>query len=58
MAATCLKKREAGEGNPAFYEAKLATARFYMRRILPQNVGLLASITQGAASIMDEKVGF
>jgi alkylation response protein AidB-like acyl-CoA dehydrogenase len=40
--------------NPAFYDSKLATARFYFAHILPQTIGLLASITQGSDSIMAE----
>jgi len=35
-----------------FYQSKLDTARFYMQRILPQNVGLLATITNGSKSMM------
>jgi alkylation response protein AidB-like acyl-CoA dehydrogenase len=38
--------------DPAFYDAKLATARFYFAKILPQTTGLLASITAGAAPVM------
>jgi alkylation response protein AidB-like acyl-CoA dehydrogenase len=36
----------------AFHEAKLATARFYMTRILPQSSGLFAAINAGKAPIM------
>jgi hypothetical protein len=39
-----------------FYQAKIDTARFYMARILPQNVGLLASLTNGSKSIMQAAV--
>ncbi len=39
--------------DPAFYTEKLASARFYMQRVLPQSVGLLASLTQGSKSLMD-----
>ena len=35
----------------AFYEAKLATARFYMQRMLPQTESLLTSVLAGAGSI-------
>ena len=35
-----------------FYQAKLDTARFYMQRILPSNVGLLATLTNGSKSLM------
>jgi alkylation response protein AidB-like acyl-CoA dehydrogenase len=36
-----------------FYRAKLATANFYMKRVLPQTSGLFAAITAGAGPIMD-----
>ncbi len=35
-----------------FHKSKLATARFYMTRILPQSSGLFAAINAGAAPIM------
>ena len=41
-----------GQGEGEFYQSKIDTARFYMQRILPSNVGLLASITNGCKSIM------
>ncbi len=36
----------------AFHQAKLATARFYMARVLPQTSGLFAAINAGAKPIM------
>ncbi|MFW0777957.1 MAG: acyl-CoA dehydrogenase C-terminal domain-containing protein [Rickettsiales bacterium] len=51
QALIALEKLEAGE-DTEFYQSKLDTARFYMQRILPQNIGLLASITNGSKSIM------
>lgn len=36
-----------------FYRAKLATARFYMQRILPEAASLHAKIVAGAASLME-----
>jgi alkylation response protein AidB-like acyl-CoA dehydrogenase len=42
----------AGE-KESFYRAKVATANFYMRRLLPQTSALFAAITSGAAPIMD-----
>jgi hypothetical protein len=36
----------------AFHKAKLASARFYMTRILPQTSGLFAAINAGAEPIM------
>jgi alkylation response protein AidB-like acyl-CoA dehydrogenase len=35
-----------------FYQAKLATARFYYAKILPQTTGILASITNGSDAVM------
>ena len=35
-----------------FYEAKIATARFYMQKILPQASGLLQSIVAGSKATM------
>ena len=40
-------------GTDAFYQAKLATGRFYMTHLLPETSGLLAQITAGAAPVMD-----
>jgi hypothetical protein len=41
----------AGNDN-AFYEAKLATARFYMARVLPQTTSLSHQIKAGASTVM------
>ncbi|MGH2340959.1 acyl-CoA dehydrogenase C-terminal domain-containing protein [Segnochrobactraceae bacterium EtOH-i3] len=41
-----------GTDEPAFYQAKQATARFFMARILPQAAGLVAAIRAGKASLM------
>lgn len=38
--------------DPEFYAEKLATARFYMAKILPGTTSLLASITAGADVVM------
>jgi hypothetical protein len=42
-----------GDENGEFYQAKLATANFYMKRLLPQTSGLFAAIMTGARPIMD-----
>lgn len=55
QAAIALAKLEQG-ADKDFYEAKLTTARFYMQKILPQAVGLLASITNGGDSVMKAKL--
>ena len=41
------------KSNDDFYRAKLATARFYMQRILPQAASLHAAITAGASPVME-----
>ena len=41
-----------GTDEPAFYQAKQVTARFFMARILPQAAGLVAAIRAGKASLM------
>ncbi len=46
MAASCLQPES--RPNPAFCQAKLDTAHFYMRHILSQSSGLFASIMAGA----------
>jgi butyryl-CoA dehydrogenase len=49
QAAIALAKRDA---EPEFYEAKLATARFYFTRVLPGTTSLLQAITAGSKSMM------
>ncbi len=51
MAKVALGKQ--GGEKDAFYQAKLATARFYMTRLLPQTSALMATIMSGAGPIMD-----
>ena len=51
MAKIALGKR--GGENDTFYQAKLATARYYMTRILPQTSSLMAAILSGAGPITD-----
>jgi alkylation response protein AidB-like acyl-CoA dehydrogenase len=43
--------RQAGDDG-AFYQAKLATARFFMARILPRHASLFASLMAGADPVM------
>lgn len=51
MAEVSLAK--AGQGDEAvFYEAKVATARFYMQRVLPQTSGLFSCVMAGGKSMM------
>jgi hypothetical protein len=42
-----------GGDRDAFYRAKLATARFYMTRLLPQTSALFTALMAGAKPIMD-----
>jgi hypothetical protein len=51
MAKVALARR--GGGEAAFYDAKLATARFYVQRVLPRTGTLLATVMAGSASIME-----
>jgi alkylation response protein AidB-like acyl-CoA dehydrogenase len=50
MAKVALVRKESGER--AFYEAKLATARFYVQRILPRSSAHFAALMAGGASLM------
>lgn len=51
MAMVALE-RAGGEEND-FYQAKLATARFYMQRLLPATAGLAESIMAGSGPVME-----
>ncbi|MCP5150122.1 MAG: acyl-CoA dehydrogenase C-terminal domain-containing protein [Ectothiorhodospiraceae bacterium] len=39
--------------NSGFYESKIHTARFFVRRLLPQTASLLATLRAGADTLMD-----
>jgi alkylation response protein AidB-like acyl-CoA dehydrogenase len=52
-AKIALEKQAADD--TGFYQAKLATARFYMEKILPQSGSLFSSIMAGKGSLMDFK---
>ena len=41
-----------GDGEAAFHDAKLATARFFMERIMPETSAHLARISSGSESMM------
>lgn len=56
QAKIALGKLEQGGEDKDFYEAKITTARFFMQKILPQTVGLIASITNGSDSVMKAKL--
>ncbi len=53
MAVAARAALAAGAGDTAFYEAKLATGRYYMKRLLPETGLRLARIRSGAAPVMD-----
>jgi hypothetical protein len=53
MAVAARAALDAGTDDPAFYEAKLATGRYYMARLLPETGLRLARIRSGAAPVMD-----
>ncbi|MGC1955939.1 MAG: acyl-CoA dehydrogenase C-terminal domain-containing protein, partial [Gammaproteobacteria bacterium] len=50
MAQLALEQQ--GGDESGFYAAKLATGRFFMRRLLPQTASLLAAILSGKQSLM------
>jgi hypothetical protein len=52
MAKASLAKLASGEGNKAFYETKLKTARYYMDRVVPETATHLARVRVGAAPLM------
>jgi alkylation response protein AidB-like acyl-CoA dehydrogenase len=54
--AQIAQEKLASGGDKEFYEAKIATARFYMQKILPQSISLLASITNGSKSMMSAQM--
>lgn len=45
--------RDGGAMSPAFYRAKLDTARYYVQRMLPQTESLFATLMSGAANVME-----
>jgi len=49
MAKIALAKKDSGD---PFYVAKLATARFYFSKLLPETAGLIRSARAGAAPLM------
>ena len=52
MAKVAAEKLPTANGDAGFYRAKLATARFYFDRILPEVGSLLTTIQTGKASMM------
>ena len=52
MAKAAQNKLASGAENPAFYEHKLITARFFFERMLPDTGSLLKKIESGSESLM------
>jgi alkylation response protein AidB-like acyl-CoA dehydrogenase len=52
MAKIALDKKAAGEGDAAFMDRKLACARFWMERMMPDTGSLLERIEAGAGGLM------
>jgi alkylation response protein AidB-like acyl-CoA dehydrogenase len=47
-----LAKLPKANGDASFYQGKLATARFFFDRVLPETAGLFAAVKSGKAAIM------
>ena len=52
MATLAAAKLADGTDDPGFYQNKLATARFYMQRMLPDTAALLTKVESGADTLM------
>jgi alkylation response protein AidB-like acyl-CoA dehydrogenase len=52
MASAAVKLKAAGEGDPAFLDTKLVTARFFAERILPDAGSLRRKIEGGSEALM------
>lgn len=53
MVKAAQAKLAAGEGDAAFLEAKIRTARFYMTKLLPQTNALFVIIMAGSSPLME-----
>ena len=51
MADVAQRKLTEGEGNAAFYQAKIETARFYFARILPRTLSHAAMVKAGNSTL-------
>ena len=52
MAVVAQQKLDAGSGDAAFYQAKLATCAFYFKRLLPRTAAHLAAAESGSECMM------
>lgn len=53
MVKAARSKAETANGDAAFYDAKVKTARFFMQRMLPASNGLFIAIMAGARPLME-----
>ena len=53
MAVAAQAALDAGEGDAEFFKTKLATGRYYMKRLLPMTATHLARIQSGAEPVME-----
>ena len=49
QAAVAAERLTAGEGDPAYFKAKIVTARFFAEQVVPQATALLGPVTRGGA---------
>nr|WP_238322569.1 acyl-CoA dehydrogenase C-terminal domain-containing protein [Kordiimonas gwangyangensis] len=52
MAKVAADALDAGTGDASFYENKIATGRYYVKRRMPEIKALLAEIETGAEDVM------
>ena len=53
MVQAAQKKIASGEGDSAFYNSKIKTARFFMERMLPETEARFRMVMAGAKTLMD-----
>lgn len=57
MVKAAQDKIASGEGDKAFYESKIKTARFFMERMLPETEARFRMVMAGAKTLMDPAEG-
>ena len=57
MARVALERMPTANGDAAFYDAKVKTARFYYAKLLPQVDSLMATMKSGAGTVMELEAG-
>ena len=53
MAEVSLEKIGKGDKDDTFYQSKLITGKFYMKRLLPETKVRLARVISGKSVVMD-----